>query len=89
MCDSENNISNNNFSNNNMKTISTNNNRCDFVNCNKKLKITDMSCKCGKIFCKIHKFPEDHKCEFNYNSEEIKRKTIENLECKSTKVQKF
>ena len=84
MCNSENNISNNN-----MKSVPTKVNRCDFYNCNKKLKITDISCKCGKIFCKIHKFPEDHKCDFNYNSEEIKRKTIESLECKSTKVQKF
>ena len=48
-----------------------------------------MSCKCKKIFCKFHKFPEDHKCDFNYKSEEIKRKTIESLECKSSKIQKF
>lgn len=64
-------------------------NICNFDGCNKKLKLTDMYCKCEKIFCKIHKFPEDHKCDFNYNSEEIKRKTIESLECKSTKIQKF
>ena len=83
MSDSENN------NNNNTKIESSNCIRCNFDNCNKKLKITDMSCKCGKIFCKIHKFPEDHKCEFNYNSEEIKRKTVERLECKSTKIQKF
>jgi predicted nucleic acid binding AN1-type Zn finger protein len=86
MCNSENNSINNN---NNINPESKNNNRCNFHDCNKKLKITDMSCKCGKIFCKIHKFPEDHKCEFNYNSEEIKRKTIESLECKSSKIQKF
>lgn len=86
MCNSENNRSNNN---NNMNSASTNNNRCNFHDCNKKLKITDMSCKCGKIFCKMHKFPEDHKCDYNYNSEESKRKTIESLECKSSKIQKF
>ena len=84
MIDSE-----NNNNNNNTKIASMNCIICNFDNCNKKLKITDMSCKCGKIFCKIHKFPEDHKCEFNYNSEEIKRKTIESLECKSLKIQKF
>lgn len=64
-------------------------NKCNFDGCNKKLKITDMSCKCGKIFCQFHKFPEEHKCEFNYNSEENKRKTIESLECKSNKIQKL
>ena len=82
MCNSEEN-------NINTKSESYKKNRCNFAECNKKLKITDMSCKCKKIFCKFHKFPEDHKCDFNYNSEEIKRKTIESLECKSSKVQKI
>jgi predicted nucleic acid binding AN1-type Zn finger protein len=76
-----------NKSNNYIEKSSTN--ICNFDGCNKKLKLIDMSCKCGKIFCKFHKFPEDHKCDFNYNCEEIKRKTIESLECKSTKIQKF
>ena len=80
------NSENNNISN---KNESHEKNICNFDGCNKKLKITDMSCKCEKIFCKIHKFPEDHKCSFNYKSEDMKRKTIESLECKSYKIQKF
>ena len=80
------NIENNNINN---KCDSYEKNRCNFDGCNKKLKITDMVCKCEKIFCKFHKFPEDHKCSFNYNSEENKRKTIESLVCKSSKIQKF
>lgn len=38
--------------------------------CNKKLKlINNFKCKCGFHFCKLHKFPEEHKCTFNYKLE--------------------
>ena len=50
-------------SNDNLRNI------CNFDGCNKKLKITDIECKCKKIFCKIHKYPEDHYCLYDYKSD--------------------
>ena len=38
--------------------------------CQRKLKITDFACKCDKIFCKFHKFPEQHDCTFDYKKEQ-------------------
>lgn len=38
--------------------------------CNKKLKlVNNFKCKCQYHFCKIHKFPEEHNCSFNYKLE--------------------
>ena len=77
-------ISTNDISNNKI-----NNKICNFENCNKKIRITDLECKCKLFFCKLHRLPEDHKCLYNFNSEELKRKVIESLECKGTKILKI
>lgn len=46
--------------------------RCAFINgdlkCKKKLKLTDLSCRCQKRFCSIHRMPENHKCEYDYKN---------------------
>jgi len=43
--------------------------KCFF--CNKKVPWTaeGLVCKCRNIFCDKHRFPEDHKCTFNYFEE--------------------
>lgn len=44
--------------------------RCKFKNngktCNKKLKLTDYPCRCGNIYCNIHRIPEQHDCPIDY-----------------------
>ena len=44
-------------------------NRCDV--CNKKVGLLGFQCKCDKIklFCSIHKNPEDHNCNFDYKKD--------------------
>ena len=42
--------------------------RCDFSECNKKLKLSDMECRCGKRFCVKHRLPEDHFCCIDYKN---------------------
>ncbi len=39
-------------------------NRCPI--CNKKLKLTNLMCKCKNIYCNIHSPPEMHDCSFDY-----------------------
>ena len=48
-------------------------NRCPFPNCNKKLQLTDMQCKCELIFCALHRLPEAHQCTFNHGGAELLR----------------
>jgi len=40
--------------------------KCCHEGCNKKLKLTDMTCRCGKRFCPKHRYAEEHNCSFNY-----------------------
>lgn len=40
--------------------------KCEHENCKKKLSLTDFPCKCKKRFCPIHRYPEDHLCNFDY-----------------------
>ena len=39
--------------------------RCFYADCRKKLKLTDMNCKCEHRFCSKHRLPETHKCSWN------------------------
>jgi len=34
--------------------------------CNKKIGITGIDCKCGFIFCGIHRYPSEHACQFDH-----------------------
>lgn len=36
--------------------------RCAKEGCKKKLKITDVECRCGFRFCVIHRHQEEHSC---------------------------
>ena len=42
--------------------------RCNHVACKKKLLLSDMECKCGIRFCANHRFPEEHKCTFDFKA---------------------
>lgn len=34
--------------------------------CSRKLGVMPLSCKCGKLLCKLHHLPEEHECTVNY-----------------------
>ena len=42
--------------------------RCNFSECNKKLKLTDVQCKCKQIFCYKHRYSESHNCTYDYKT---------------------
>ncbi len=47
--------------------------------CNKKLGFNSFSCKCDKVFCSKHRYPETHKCDFDFKSDgknELKKTLI-------------
>lgn len=41
-------------------------NRCECEGCRVKLNLADITCKCGARYCSKHRYPEDHKCTFDY-----------------------
>ncbi|KAI6691989.1 hypothetical protein NL676_019699 [Syzygium grande] len=41
-------------------------NRCGF--CRKRVGLTGFKCKCGEMFCSVHRYSDKHDCMFNYKS---------------------
>ncbi|KAL3637304.1 Zinc finger A20 and AN1 domain-containing stress-associated protein 8 [Castilleja foliolosa] len=39
-------------------------NRC--ATCRKRVGLTGFSCKCGDLFCSVHRYSEKHDCQFDY-----------------------
>lgn len=49
-------------------------NRC--VTCRKKVGLTGFECRCGGLFCAIHRYSDKHECTFDYRehgANEIRR----------------
>ena len=56
-----------------------------------KKNIYEFICKCGKQFCISHRYPEIHKCTYNYK-ENNKRKLqseLDNSQIKKNKISKI
>lgn len=43
-------------------------NKCNYPDCNKKLKLTDIKCRCGFKFCALHRYSDKHNCTFDYKN---------------------
>jgi hypothetical protein len=49
-------------------------NRC--LSCKKKVGLTGFECRCGGLFCSIHRYSDKHECNFDYKelgAEEIRK----------------
>ncbi|KAI3925741.1 hypothetical protein MKX01_003300 [Papaver californicum] len=62
-------------------------NRC--FSCNKKVGLTAIKCKCGSVFCSIHRYPEKHSCEFDYKSAGKEAIAKLNPQVKADKIERF
>lgn len=57
--------------------------------CNKKLSLiqeTSNKCRCNNLYCDSHKFPEDHKCSYDYITSAKQELIIKNPLITSTKI---
>ncbi|XP_051140292.1 zinc finger A20 and AN1 domain-containing stress-associated protein 4-like [Andrographis paniculata] len=36
--------------------------------CNKRVGLTGFNCRCGGVFCSIHRYSDKHECQFDYRS---------------------
>ncbi|XP_068651126.1 zinc finger A20 and AN1 domain-containing stress-associated protein 1-like [Aristolochia californica] len=41
-------------------------NRC--FTCSKRVGVVGFSCRCGSTFCSVHRYPEEHDCEFDFKT---------------------
>lgn len=40
--------------------------------CLKKIGILGIECRCGLVFCPLHRYPDQHNCSFNFKDHDKK-----------------
>jgi hypothetical protein len=62
--------------------------RC-FV-CSKKLSLAmQIKCKCNQMFCSIHKYPDNHRCAFDYATHNKEILAKRGIKVVAEKIQKI
>ncbi|XP_056146355.1 AN1-type zinc finger protein 5-like [Lampris incognitus] len=69
------------------KTIKPRKIRC-FV-CHKKLGLTGFDCRCGNMFCGIHRYSDKHNCPYDYKTEGAAKIRKENPVVVAEKIQRI
>ncbi|KAG8381457.1 hypothetical protein BUALT_Bualt06G0123900 [Buddleja alternifolia] len=54
--------------------------------CNKKVGLLGFVCRCGETFCRSHRYPEAHPCNFDFKSAGKIAIAKENPVCKADKI---
>ncbi|XP_044585519.1 AN1-type zinc finger protein 6-like [Cotesia glomerata] len=62
-------------------------NRC--FTCRKKLGLTGFDCRCGGVFCSLHRYSDMHECNFDYKKMAAEEITKKNPVIVGSKVQKI
>ncbi|XP_041826555.1 AN1-type zinc finger protein 5b [Melanotaenia boesemani] len=62
-------------------------NRC-FM-CRKKVGLTGFDCRCGNLFCGIHRYSDKHNCPYDYKSEAAAKIRKENPVVVADKIQRI
>ncbi|XP_023999681.2 AN1-type zinc finger protein 6 [Salvelinus sp. IW2-2015] len=62
-------------------------NRC--FSCRKKVGLTGFDCRCGNVFCSMHRYSEVHNCTFNYKADAAEKIRKANPVCVGEKIQKI
>ncbi|XP_056625876.1 AN1-type zinc finger protein 6 isoform X2 [Triplophysa dalaica] len=62
-------------------------NRC--FNCRKKVGLTGFSCRCGHLFCSVHRYSDIHSCSFDYKADAAEKIRKENPVIVGEKIKKI
>ncbi|XP_047436871.1 AN1-type zinc finger protein 6 isoform X3 [Mugil cephalus] len=62
-------------------------NRC--FTCRKKVGLTGFDCRCGNVFCCIHRYSDVHNCTFDYKADAAEKIRKENPVIVGEKIQKI
>ncbi|XVE62361.1 hypothetical protein DITRI_Ditri06bG0112200 [Diplodiscus trichospermus] len=60
-------------------------NRCE--SCNKKVRLMGFSCRCGLVFCAVHRYPDEHSCNFDFKTADRLISAKENPVVKADKLE--
>ncbi|KAH7405564.1 hypothetical protein KP509_15G076000 [Ceratopteris richardii] len=62
-------------------------NRCNL--CNKRVGLTGFKCRCGGLFCSLHRYNDKHNCSFDYKSAGREAISKANPIIKADKIEKI
>ncbi|GAA6109837.1 AN1-type zinc finger protein 5a [Tachysurus ichikawai] len=62
-------------------------NRC--FTCRKRLGLTGFDCRCGQLFCGIHRYSDKHNCTYDYKAEAAAKIRKENPVVVADKIQRI
>ncbi|XP_058912420.1 AN1-type zinc finger protein 6 isoform X2 [Kogia breviceps] len=62
-------------------------NRC-FM-CRKKVGLTGFECRCGSVYCGVHRYSDVHNCSYNYKADAAEKIRKENPVVVGEKIQKI
>ncbi|XP_043101341.1 AN1-type zinc finger protein 6 isoform X1 [Puntigrus tetrazona] len=62
-------------------------NRC--FSCRKKVGLTGFDCRCGHLFCSIHRYSDTHNCSFDYKADAAEKIRKENPLIVGEKIKKI
>ncbi|OVA07718.1 zinc finger protein [Macleaya cordata] len=62
-------------------------NRCS--SCKKRVGLTGFNCRCGFTFCSSHRYPEEHKCTFDFKGSGREAISKANPVVKADKIERF
>jgi predicted nucleic acid binding AN1-type Zn finger protein len=65
------------------------NKRCNFSECNKKLKLSNYDCKCGFKFCTVHRYSFTHDCPYDHKNDERKQLSTQMVQVVASKINKI
>ncbi|RXM30775.1 AN1-type zinc finger protein 5 [Acipenser ruthenus] len=65
----------------------TRKNRC-FM-CRKKVGLTGFGCRCGNLFCGLHRYSDQHNCPYDYKAEAAEKIRKENPVVVADKIQRI
>lgn len=81
-------LSNDNNNNGDCDTINTRNDaRC--FSCNKYTGLLGFSCKCGFKYCGLHRYPEQHNCNFDYKQSDRQKLAQQLVNVNGNKINKI
>lgn len=62
-------------------------NRCG--SCRKKVGVLGFKCKCGDVYCGVHRYPEKHECQFDFKGVGKEAIALANPVIKADKIQRI
>ena len=56
--------------------------------CGRRVGLTASRCRCGKIFCVVHRLSEKHECEYDYRSNHLAKEDdlVSKMRCVADKI---